>query len=313
MSALIGGGKAAQLTSHLNLALEHGITPDELSALITNAAFVSGWPNAVSAITVANEVFTRRGVRTTSRAEVPVVRVTSPASAGGSPLAQYGSVADGLWRGADLSPRDRALSTIAVLVAAGDTGGLADSFARGRAAGLTEAQVDEALLHLSFYVGRTKAEAAEPLAAAAYGGHEAGATGGMAIVRRGAELRSVPAETFTGRASISTPFRGSGGARVGGATVAFEPGARTYWHRHPLGQTLAIADGCGWTQVEGGPVERICAGNVVWVEPGAKHWHGATRSEGMTHVAIAERLHGSTVEWLGPVSDAQYAAGGTAR
>jgi len=93
---------------------------------------------------------------------------------------------------------------------------------------------------------------------------------------------------------------------VGCAFVTFEPGARTAWHRHALGQTLIVTAGCGWAQREGGPVEEIRPGDVVWIAPGEKHWHGATRTTAMTHIAIQERLDGKAVEWMEHVSEEQY-------
>ena len=103
-------------------------------------------------------------------------------------------------------------------------------------------------------------------------------------------------------------------ARVAGALVTFEPGARTAWHTHPLGQTLFVTAGCGWAQREGGAVEEIRPGDVVWFPPGEKHWHGATATTGMSHVAIQEKLDGSVVQWMEQVSDAQYGrSSGTCR
>jgi 4-carboxymuconolactone decarboxylase len=305
---LIGGGKAAQLTSHFNHGLDNGLTADQLSALITNAAFHSGWPNAVSAIAVAQEVFKNRGVSITAGDAAVDASAIAP-DEDGTPLANYASIIEALWKRNDLSQRDRALATLAVMVAGGDVRSLPRVLERGRMAGLTRAQVEEALLHLAFYAGRPKAEAAAPYAAAAYG--TASPAPGMILLPKGAGEGPVPTSNFTGNVRLSTSFTGSGGARIGGATVSFEAGARTNWHRHPLGQALAITQGCGWTQVEGGPVRRICAGDLVWVEPGAKHWHGATRSEGMTHVAVSERADGMAVTWLEPVSGAQYAGPGS--
>jgi len=117
-----------------------------------------------------------------------------------------------------------------------------------------------------------------------------------------------PAEWFTGTVRIDQPFQGTGPARVGGATVTFEPGARTAWHTHPLGQTLIVTAGCGWAQREGGPVEEIRPGDIVWFSPGEKHWHGATPTTSMTHIAIAEKLDGKAVDWLEHVSEDQYRA-----
>ena len=91
-------------------------------------------------------------------------------------------------------------------------------------------------------------------------------------------------------------------------SVTFEPGARTAWHTHPLGQTLIVTAGCGWVQREGGPVEEIRSGDVVWFSPGEKHWHGATATTGMTHIAIQESLDGKVVDWMEKVTDEQYVA-----
>ncbi|MBM3092090.1 cupin domain-containing protein [Ensifer sp. T173] len=117
-----------------------------------------------------------------------------------------------------------------------------------------------------------------------------------------------PADYFTGTVRIDAPFNGSSPARVGGATVTFEPAARTAWHTHPLGQTLIVLSGLGRVQREGGPVEEIRPGDIVWFEPGEKHWHGASPSAAMTHVAIAEALDGKVVDWMEKVSDADYGA-----
>src|SRR3954447_14086116 len=117
-----------------------------------------------------------------------------------------------------------------------------------------------------------------------------------------------PEEYFTGSVRIDTPFEGSAPARVGGAIVTFEPGAHTAWHRHPLGQTLIVTSGCGWVQSEGGPKVEIRPGDVVWCPPNERHWHGATPTTAMTHVAIVEKLDGKTVEWMEKVSDEQYRA-----
>lgn len=108
-----------------------------------------------------------------------------------------------------------------------------------------------------------------------------------------------PSENFTGRVRIDARFSASAPARAGGATVTFEPGARTAWHTHPLGQTLIVIAGLGWVQREGGAKEMIRPGDIVWFEPGEKHWHGATDRNAMTHIAIAESQDGSPVTWMG--------------
>ena len=115
-----------------------------------------------------------------------------------------------------------------------------------------------------------------------------------------------PADWFTGTVRMDPLIQAKAPARVAGASVTFEPGARTAWHTHPLGQTLIVTAGCGWTQREGGPVEEIHPGDVVWISPGEKHWHGATATTAMTHIAIQEQLDGKVVDWLEKVSDEQY-------
>lgn len=115
-----------------------------------------------------------------------------------------------------------------------------------------------------------------------------------------------PAEWFTGAVRIDRLIEAAPPARVVAASVSFEPGARTAWHTHPLGQTLVVTTGRGWAQRAGGPVEEIHPGDVVWFPPGEKHWHGATPTTPMTHLAVQEALDGRAVEWLQHVSDDEY-------
>jgi quercetin dioxygenase-like cupin family protein len=115
-----------------------------------------------------------------------------------------------------------------------------------------------------------------------------------------------PADYFTGTVRLDPLFQREEPARVAGAHVTFEPGARTAWHTHPLGQTLIVTSGAGLAQREGGPIEQIRPGDVVWFPPGEKHWHGASPNTAMTHIAIQESLNGKTVDWMEKVTDAQY-------
>jgi quercetin dioxygenase-like cupin family protein len=129
----------------------------------------------------------------------------------------------------------------------------------------------------------------------------------MEIKRNGSQPSAAgPAGWFTGTVRIDSPFKGSEPARVAGAIVTFEPGARTAWHTHPLGQTLIVTAGCGRAQREGGPIEEIRPGDIVWFPPGEKHWHGAAPTTALTHIAIQESLDGKAVDWLEKVSDQQY-------
>lgn len=117
-----------------------------------------------------------------------------------------------------------------------------------------------------------------------------------------------PAANFTGKATIDRQVRPDSSQRIMGSLVSFEPGARTAWHTHPLGQTLVVTSGCGWVQSEGGKKEAIRAGDVIWTPANVKHWHGAQPNEAMSHYAIVEPLNGSSAEWMEKVSDAQYAS-----
>lgn len=129
----------------------------------------------------------------------------------------------------------------------------------------------------------------------------------MQIKRAGSQPSAKgPEDWFTGTVRIDTLFQPEAPARTAAASVTFEPGARTVWHTHPLGQRLIITAGCGWVQQEGGPVEEVRPGDVVWFPPGIRHWHGASPTTAMTHIAIQEALDGNVVEWMEMVSDEQY-------
>ncbi len=129
----------------------------------------------------------------------------------------------------------------------------------------------------------------------------------MEIKRAGSQASGAgPSEWFTGTVRIDPLFTAPDPAFVAAASVTFEPGARTAWHTHPLGQTLIVTSGCGWAQRQGGPVEEIRPGDVVWFPPGEKHWHGATPTTAMTHIAVQERKDGKMVDWMEHVSDGQY-------
>ena len=129
----------------------------------------------------------------------------------------------------------------------------------------------------------------------------------MEIRRSGSQPSAKgPTEYFTGTVRIDPLFSPPEPARVAGALVTFEPGARTAWHTHPLGQTLIVMSGLGWVQRDGGPIEEIRPGDVVWFEPSERHWHGATPTTAMSHIAIQEKLNGSPVDWMEKVNDEQY-------
>jgi quercetin dioxygenase-like cupin family protein len=129
----------------------------------------------------------------------------------------------------------------------------------------------------------------------------------MQITRSGSQAsQKAPADYFTGTVRVDPLFPVREPGRVSAGSVTFEPGARSAWHTHPLGQTLIITSGFGWVQREGGPIEEVRPGDVVWFPPGLKHWHGATPTTAMTHIAIQETLNGKNVDWMEKVGDEQY-------
>jgi len=129
----------------------------------------------------------------------------------------------------------------------------------------------------------------------------------MDVKRNGSRPPSKgPEAWFTGTVRVDPLFQVGDPQRLSGGQVTFEPGARTMWHTHPLGQTLIVTSGLGWAQCEGGPIEEIRPGDVIWFPPGEKHWHGATATIAMSHIAITESLNGKNVEWMEKVSDEQY-------
>lgn len=129
----------------------------------------------------------------------------------------------------------------------------------------------------------------------------------MQITRTGTQPSyKGPEDWFTGAVRVDPLFDANDARRGAAATVTFEPGARTAWHTHPLGQTLIITAGCGWVQREAGEIEEVHPGDVVWFEPNEKHWHGATATNGMSHIAIQENLNGHVVDWMEKVTEEQY-------
>jgi 4-carboxymuconolactone decarboxylase len=326
VAVLIAGGHTQQMTGHFNRALDNGVKPAEIAAVITHLAFYAGWPRAVSAITVAKDVFAKRNIATDALAlpseplPVDAAREAARAAAvetqmGGTvpALARYtNSVLFGdLWRRSDLTPRDRSLVTVTALIVNGQVDQLTFHLDRGMANGLTRTEVSETITHLAFYAGWPRAVSAIAVAKTVFESREAAQTSMgstlLEIMRRGSTPAAQgPAEYFSGSVSIEQRFQRNNPARATGAIVTFQPGARTAWHTHPLGQTLIVTSGTGWVQLEGGAVEEINAGDVVWIPPNTRHWHGGTATMAMTHIAIAEALDGKVVDWMEKVSEQQY-------
>lgn len=323
VSSLIAGGRATQLTSHLRIGLENGLTPAELSEVITHLAFYSGWPNAVSAVAVAHDVFKAQGVDFATLAPSPGAPLPLPASdvtraatvretmAPIVPaLADYTNrvLFEDLWRRPGLSARDRSLATIAALITSGDTPQLEFHLRRGLENGLKRDEIAEAINHLAFYAGWPRATAAVSVMKSVFDVPQAAGAAArpLTVVRAGTSPVAGPARNFTGSVEVDSAFEGLGASRVTGARVRFRPGARSNWHSHALGQTLIVTSGRGLVQEEGGAVREIGPGDVVVTAPGVKHWHGAAPDSAMTHFAVAERGEGQNVIWMEPVTDAQY-------
>jgi 4-carboxymuconolactone decarboxylase len=328
LSALIANGRAAQLRGHVGRALDNGVRPEEVAEIITQLAFYAGWPVAISAVQETRAVFEQRGIGTPTAAgeALPLdeaaeerrrAALQAMAGAVAPPLAELTNrvLFGDLWRRPALAPRDRSLVTVAALVASGQAEQMPFHVNRALDAGLTEAQLSEAVTHLAFYAGWPRAMSAVPvlqkIVAERVGTAPAQAGSATIRIQRQDERPPVtgPASNFTGTVRVASMFQAESPARVGGGVVTFEPGARTAWHRHPLGQTLIVTAGCGWVQQEGGPVQEIRPGDVVWLPPGVRHWHGATPDSAMSHVAIAEAQDGTSTTWMEHVTDAQYAEG----
>ena len=301
IAALIATDKPAQLRGHLGRGLDNGVTPVEASGVLTHLAFYAGWPSAVTSLAVFDEVYTSRDVDTA--ALIPFAARPTPTGAASSADGAFAPgfarltdtvIRDDLWRRTDLLPRDRLLVTISALTALGEADQIPDLVRRTSTAGLTRTEVGEALTHLAFYVGWPRVTRALQVldAVPAWGDTDAAA--------------SAPSGNFTGQVTVTSPFEASGESVLRGATVIFEPAARTRWHRHPHGQLLIVTSGQGWTQIEGEPVREMNPGDVIWTPPGVSHWHGGTRSSRLTHVALSEDRDGASVQWLDHVTDAEF-------
>lgn len=331
LAALITNGRAAQLPGHLRRALDNGVKPGEIAEMIAHLAFYSGWPTAISAVQETKAVFDQRGIEAGELASTDALlpldeaaearrRAAVQESAGivAPPLAALTNdvLFGDLWRRPALAPRDRSLVTVASLIASGQAEQMPFHVNRAMDAGLTEAQLSEVITHLAFYAGWPRAMSAVPvvkavLASRVSASQAANAAGPVIRVQRqdGQPAATGAASNFTGTVRVASGFQADAPARVSGGIVTFEPGARTAWHTHPLGQTLIVTAGCGWVQQDGSPVQEMRQGDVVLIPAGVRHWHGATPTSALTHIAIVEALDGSSTTWMEQVTDEQYRRG----
>ncbi|EJJ25147.1 (R)-mandelonitrile lyase [Rhizobium sp. CF142] len=326
VATLVATGKIAQTGSHVRRALDNGVKPEELGELITQLALYTGWPNAMSAVTETKKVFDERGIGPVSNSKADRIELEAVAEAARSATVDSNvaptapALADltnrvlfgDLWQRPDLSARDRSLITMTALIAIGQPEQLPFHANRAMDNGLTSSEASEVVAHVAFYAGWPRAMSAVPvlkkvLDVRASAQKTPDAPTEVRVTRAGEGKATAPEQYFTGAVETSGFYKSDGPARIGGATVSFSAGARTAWHTHPLGQTLFIVSGKGWVQKEGGPAETFGPGDVVWIPPHVKHWHGATKDEAMTHFAVAEALDGSVVTWMEKVSDEDYA------
>jgi 4-carboxymuconolactone decarboxylase len=328
VATLVSTGKAAQTGSHIRRALDNGVKPEEIGELITHLAFYSGWPNAMSAVTETKKVFEERGIGSVSSSDAARIQLEAAAEAArtstvdtnvaptASALAQLTNrvLFGDLWQRPDLSARDRSLVTMVALVAIGQPEQLPFHANRAMDNGLTREEASEVVTHVAFYAGWPRAMSAVPVLKKVFESREAAsqstaATAELKVTRAGEGRAAAPEQYFSGKVETSGFYRGDAPARIGGATVSFPAGARTAWHTHPLGQSLFIVSGRGLVQKEGRPAEQVGPGDVVWIPPLVRHWHGASANEAMSHFAVAEALDGISVTWMEKVSDEEYAAG----
>jgi 4-carboxymuconolactone decarboxylase len=337
LAVLVARNQTVELPFHLELALDNGLRPAEISELITHLAFYAGWANATSAVLITRDVFARRGITTdqlpaASGGLLPIDRA-SEAKRAAFVEQSFGQISPGvvhfttdalfhdLWLRPGLAPRDRSLSTVAALVATGQTAQLASHLGRAMDNGVTRGEIAEVLTQLAFYTGWPFVFSALPVVkdtlekrdgapAAASAAPPAGSAH-LEVQRPGSQPATPgDATLFTGSATVTPLFGARPPTHTSAGSVTFAPGARGHWHTHPAGQILIITAGTGWVQEWGGPKIVVKAGDVVWTPPGLKHWHGATATDSMTHIAIQERVDseptGKVVEWLEPVTDEQY-------
>lgn len=329
ISALATTGRLAQYETHLGRALTNGLTPTEVSGLLTHLALYSGWPNAVSALDVTVKVFEARGIDTAKiRADYakavqlpPLADLDARNKAAADRVAPIApklaevmtKVVNGdLWRRPELTPRDRSLVTIATLVADGSLGELPDQLRLGVRNGLTPDQIGQAFTQLAFYVGLPKALAAVEVARPVMAALPAPAK--MTTFRAGAPAPKAD-DHFMGLLTNFGPIALPGAHGLRSSNVMFEPGTRSRWHSHELGQLLIVIDGKGWVQAQGGAVHEVTTGDVIWTPPGVPHWHAGTATTRMTHNAVSVstgvtwKEHVTDAEYHGPVAGARPVAG----
>jgi 4-carboxymuconolactone decarboxylase len=322
VTALVVKGSTGPLERHITRALNNGVKPREIVGLITHLAFYVGWPNASGSIEAAQKVFEQRGIDKVAL-NAPVAplkpgnaadpyrdRLVAQLGAASPKLAELTTktVFDDLWTRSDLAVRDRCLITIAAMITSGSVDDVAYYGDLCRKNGLSDAERGEALTHLAFYAGWPNVIAASRLMTpqAGMGAPAAGSAAALTVYKTDPNVAGAPSANFTGLMKGHPPFALTGNEVMRGSAVTFQPGARTKWHSHPHGQLLIVTVGQGWVQSDGAAVQKVVPGDVIWTPPGVRHWHGATQTDAMTHIAISQRDDTREVTWQEPVSEADY-------
>lgn len=337
VAALIARIQTIEMPHQFALALDNGVTPAELSEIITHLAFYAGWANAMSAVAVARDIFHHRGIRAEQLPPAKEKRLPLDEESEERRATQvnnnFRAVSPGLvqntsdllfrdlWLRPALAPRDRSLVTVSALVANGQTGQISYHLGRALDNGLTREQASEVLTQVAFYAGWPCAFSALPVVKEVLEKGKSGSAqgaratvtsstnvaGGLVISRAGSRPVTLGSpKFFTGSAQVEELFSADPPSRVSGGIVTFASGSRGAWHTHPFGQILVITAGVGRVQREGGPIQEVHAGDIVRIGPQVKHWHGAAPDAPMTHIAIQDNLDGLAVKWLEHVTDEQY-------
>ncbi len=348
IAAFTANGDLRQLKTALNEGLDAGLTINEIKEILVQMYAYAGFPRSLNGITTFMDVLAEReqkGIKDVvgkkpspfpaNKSSIELGTEIQTKLIGGPATARYiafcpeidaflkGHLFGDIFERDNLNFQSREIATISALAALeGVNLQLQSHFNVGFNTGLTEAQMRNLLSVIASKVGKRQAENASEVLAKVISSRQAGngaqalsithespQTSTITITRDGSQpAYGAPAEHFTGSALVQPLFQANPPSRASGAYVTFEPGTRTAWHVHPLGQTLIVTAGTGWIQQSGGPTQVIRKGDVIWIPPGVKHWHGATATTSMTHIAIQEQLDGKTVRWMEKVSDEQYRA-----
>lgn len=331
IAAFTANGNMQKLKTALNNGLDAGLTINEIKEILVQMYAYTGFPRSLNGINTFIDVLDERdkqGIKDVLGREpssLPADRssiergteiqtrlIGAPAT---GKYITFAPAIDAYLKGhlfGDIFGRDnldfqsRELATIAALASIeGVNPQLQSHFYVGLNTGLTETQLRGLTSALETKVGRKQADNANELLAQVLSSRQAQQR--ISITRSGSQPAiQGSAENFTGSVRVEPLFKAHEPSRTTGGRVTFEPGARTAWHSHPLGQTLIVTVGTGLIQQWGGPIEEIRQGDVVWIPPNQVHWHGAAPHSSMTHIAIQESLEGKTADWKGHVSDEQY-------